>query len=353
MEQTDIHLEGFTQKSLRGNKRKSFLQEFATYLQEISKKVGFKLSSRGWCYQLEGFNVINKGQFDKCQKYINEARKKGFLPIDFVAEESARKFQGILEPTTKHPAEQLLGRINRVLQGHQFYFPDYWEDEEYYIQMLVEKIDLVTLFEPICVKYHIPIANSRGWSSILQRAEMALRFKEHEEKGSIPVLLYYGDHDPFGLAISDFLVKNLEDIAEAVEWTPENLIIDRFGLNHDFIQQFDLTWIDNLTTGTGKKPDYKNPIVIDYIKKYGERKVEANAVVIIPKEVRTFCEMKILEYLTPQVHDRYAVKKKAVIEQFDEILDENKLTEPLTDAMKRLAEYLTENGLWEEKPGGT
>jgi len=347
--QTETPEFSFPEKTLRGLKRVSFLENFAAYLIDISLKIGFKLSSRGWCYQLEGFNVINKGQFNRCQKYINEARKKGFIPIDFVAEDSARDFENITTPTTTHPAEKLHDRLEFLLHGEQLHTPDYWEGEEYYIQMVVEKVDLVTLFKPICEEYHIPIANSKGWSSILQRAEMALRFKEHEEQGQTPVLLYYGDHDPFGLAISDFLVKNLEDIAEGVGWWPSSLVIDRFGLNYDFIQNFDLSWIDNLITGSGKKPDYKNPIVANYISKYGERKVEANAVVIIPKEVRTFCEMKVLEYLTHEVRERYADKNQAIKEQYKKVLDDNELSEPITKAMKQMAQYLTEGNLWEEE----
>jgi len=49
--------------------------------------------------------------------------------------------------------------------------------------MLVEKIDLKSLFGPVCWDYHIPIATSKGWSSMLQRAEYARRFKQAENMG--------------------------------------------------------------------------------------------------------------------------------------------------------------------------
>ena len=40
-----------------------------------------------------------------------------------------------------------------------------------------------------------------------------------------------------------------------VDWPPENLIITRFGLNADFIDEHGLTWIDNLETSSGGQLD--------------------------------------------------------------------------------------------------
>src|SRR5690606_38765788 len=105
------------------------------------------------------------------------------------------------------------------------------------------KVDLVTLFSPVCKKYKIPIANSKGWSSMLQRAEYARRFQEARDKGLKCVLLYCGDHDPDGLRIGEFLRKNLQDLND-IKWEDgeigydaKDLIIDRFGLNYDFIEK--------------------------------------------------------------------------------------------------------------------
>lgn len=106
------------------------------------------------------------------------------LPVDFTAEEDARKFHGVEEPSSGDVSNTLAWMLRDVLDGSRYFTPDWWEGEEYYIQMVVEKIDLVTLFTPITSKYHIPIANSKGWSSILQRAEYSRRFKEAEEKGA-------------------------------------------------------------------------------------------------------------------------------------------------------------------------
>ena len=183
------------------------LREFAEKINELQKQIGFRVSARGWCYQLETERLINKDEFDKVESWINKCRKKGILPIDFTAEEEGRKFDVVEKPHTQSPIQEMKEWIEASMESEKYYTPDWWNGEEYYIQMLVEKIDLKTLFLPICKKYHIPIATSKGWSSMLQRAIYARRFKEAEDKGLQPVLLYCGDHDPDGLRISDFIKK--------------------------------------------------------------------------------------------------------------------------------------------------
>ncbi len=59
---------------------KQQLAEFVFFIQDISDEIGFKVSSRGWGYLLEGRGVIDKNQFDKVEGLINRCRKEGLLP---------------------------------------------------------------------------------------------------------------------------------------------------------------------------------------------------------------------------------------------------------------------------------
>lgn len=255
----------------KGQKRREELIDFSYALEEIGERAGFKISARGWAYQLEVERLINKSDFDLVEKIINECRKKGFLSIDFTAEEEGRKFSGVEEPSDLSPIEYMRQFLDGAMECQEWYDVDWWEGEKYYIQMVVEKIDLKTLFKPVCKKYRIAISSSKGWSSLLHRAEYARRFKEAEDRGLKCVLLYAGDFDPDGLRISEFLRKNLWDLRNIV-WDdessgydpggeiyemvkkkgevsknvlisdePEKLTINRFGLNYDFIIENNLT----------------------------------------------------------------------------------------------------------------
>lgn len=251
-----------------------------------------------------------------------------------------------------------------------YYTPDWWTDETYYIQILVEKVDLKTLFEPVCKKFHIPIATSKGWSSILQRAEFARRFKDAEEEGLICVLLYCGDHDPDGLRITENIRKNLYDVKD-VWWidettgynpggkiydngvlisdTPKKLIIDRFGLNYDFIIGHNLTWIDNLITSSGKDlagPSHRNhhlPYVQNYLKQFGPKKCEANALVIIPDEARKLCKAAIEKYLGNDALKRFDAKRQEVCDNLDEFKRRTGLDKTIMNVIKAIKKELGAN----------
>lgn len=325
------------------------LEVFSEFMKDISDDIGFRVSSRGWAYILEQKRYINKDQFDKVTNAINKARKKGYLPIDFTAEESARDFSGVEKQIYDNVIKDFGSWIRGTKNCAEYYTPDWWDGEDYYIQMVVEKIDLVTLFSPVCEEYHIPIANSKGWSSMLQRAEYARRFADARDKGLKCVLLYCGDHDPDGLRISEFIRKNLDDLKD-VTWSdgvrgydPINLVVDRFGLNYDFIEDNNFTWIDNLTTGSGKNladplhKNFKMPYVQKYLKDIGERKCEANAIIVLPEIARDFVRGVIESYVGTDAKDRFEVKRQETRDELSEFLTDSgtdKLMDEISEIVK-------------------
>jgi hypothetical protein len=332
----------------KGRNRKEKLDQFVDYLTKIQDQIGFKVSARGWCYQLEQFGLINKGQFNSIESLINKCRKEGYLPIDFVATEESRQFSGVEEPNTVSPIGFMKLYLEAALDCGSYYIPDWWDGEEYYIQMIVEKVDLVTLFKPICKEYHIAIASTKGWSSMLQRAEYAKRFQEAEEMNLKCVLLYCGDHDPDGLRISDFLRKNLFDLTD-IYWEdgtdgydPTDLTIERFGLDLGFILDNNLTWIENLITGSGKNlasPTHKNfhmEYVQNYLREIGIRKCEANALVVRPEQGRELCRDTIEKYIGSDSLDRFKNKREKV----KKILKEFRESTGLDKSIKKAIEII-------------
>jgi len=308
------------------------LKKFASSMIKLTSRLDFKVSSRGWCYVLENEGQIKKSEFDIVQRLINDCRKSGVLPIDICAEDGARIYNHIQSIDNANNSKYLDDLNTRIYQTLNTYTPySFWDDKKVYIQMLVEKIDLKSLFNPICEKYHVPIANCKGWSDINMRYDLMTRYKEYEAAGCQCYLLYCGDHDPSGLLISDTVRNNLSDISGAADWKPKHLIINRFGLNYDFIIDNNLSWIDGLETGSKKKindladprhPDHNKPYVQDYISQFGARKVEANALVIKPVEGRQLCEQAILNILQDddaisKYNDDMNKIRKTIIKQYE------------------------------------
>lgn len=315
------------------------MQSFATRIQGLQARIPRKVSSRGWCYLLEGMGVVTKGQFNLVEKAINDCRKEGLLPLDFVEADESRRFhhREAMTINTESP-EEYLERKLRYLLASDADKDDvtFWQQQKYYIEMLVEKKDLLNLFQDTCAKYHIAIANSKGWSDLISRGELALRFKEAEQIGLQPVLLYFGDFDVGGLLIAQQLRDNIADIQKATGYDPKNLIIDHFGLGYDFIQKHGLTWIDNLESGSGKVPDKSKKHVAEYIAKYGERKCEANAVLVREREVLELLEDTIRKYLP----DPFASYDKAIQETRERVrlvMDELGMKDSIKQWLARLA----------------
>ncbi len=335
----------------KGKNKHLKMDEFIKQVKEIQALVVKPMSARGWGYFLEGENVITKSEIDLVEGLINDCRKSGLLPIDFTAEEEGRQFSGIEEPTERTPIEYMKGYLEAVLNCEEWYTPDWWIGEKYYIQIIVEKIDLKYLFEDVCKEYHIPIATAKGWSSLRQRAEYAERFKDAEEKRGLKcVLLYCGDHDPDGLRISQFLRSNLNDLKDIVwsngkgGYNPQNLIIDRFGLNYDFIVANGLVWIENLITGSKKNladPNHKNynmEYLQKYLSRYGVRKVEANAILKNRDAGIQLCRNTIEKYLGSDALSRFERKREDIRTKVREFRDDTNLTEHIEAAINIIDE---------------
>jgi hypothetical protein len=300
------------------------LLAFCREIRQIASGLDFKVSSRGWCYILENRGDIAKGDFDAAQRLINDCRKTGLLPLDICAEDEASAVANLEALDETDPGEEAEAVIDYLDEAHLNYTPfSFFDDLDVYVEMLVEKVDLKNLFEPVCAEFRIPIANGGGWTDINTRAAVMRRFKDQQRAGKQCVLLWCGDHDPGGLNISNTIRSNFADLAGAVGWRPDELIIDRFGLNSDFIKGNGLIWINNLETGAKKEPgkpnrlddpnhrDHNKPYVRDYIAKYGVRKVEANALVVRPKEGRELCRQAILKYVPATAPKDYARKLAA------------------------------------------
>jgi hypothetical protein len=211
--------------------------------------------------------------------------------------------------SVKEEAEDIIDRMN---EAYRNYYPfSLWGNQEYYVQMAVEKMGVYSLFKKPTGEFDTPLVNIGGWSDINSRVAMMRRYAYWEARGKKCVVLPFVDHDPGGLHIVKFLLKNLADLSDAVGWSPDNLIIDRFGLNENFIRDHGLTWIDNLEISSGerlddpKHHDHDKDYVQSYIKKFGVRKVEANALVVCPEAARDLCRQAILKYVSRSALEKY------------------------------------------------
>ncbi len=317
------------------------LEVFAKEIRRIDSQRTRKMkySVRGWCYIAEGLGKIDKGQFDKFEKAINDCRKKGFLPIDFVSEDQdlTRRFHGIAKMSDPVKAlKDLKGVVQDFVSTLPTTTTNYWKDEKYYVMMCVEKGDILNLFKPICDEYKVPIVSSKGWYPILLRYYVAQLSKRAEEKGLAPVLLLFYDLDPAGLKISDTYRKGLEDCSGGSGWWPDKLIVKRFGLNARDIEKYGLTWIENLKTGSGREA--RNP---EYEIKFGRRKCESNALFRDDETLKAaeeICRNAIEGYYGKDVISRFGQKEETMKDEvFSDLYNGNVVKNFFSELDKMIA----------------
>ena len=306
-------------------------------LLEIMPRLDFNPGSRGWCYIMESHG-LSKGDFDSAEKLIARCRKDGLLPLDFCGDDDgARAFIGIEKLDDPDPEDEAQSWIDHLRGAHESYDPvSFWDYQDNYVEVLVEKIGLRNLFAPICAKYRVPLGNSKGSWSIWQRVKLLERFAARQAEGKDCVLLYCGDHDIHGLRISTHLRANLEDVLPAfkaaypdhADFDLDGVEIERFGLDADFITAQGLTWTEGLITGSGM--DLGDPAhrkngdhdVQSYIARFGERKVEADALVARPDAGRDLCERAILKFIDLDGVEEFEEERRQKREEMRAALDQ-------------------------------
>lgn len=310
---------------------------FAEGLQAVQALMSKKASSRGWAYILEEVSGLTKDQFNKAESRVVNARKWGYLSVDFTAMDGSRTPQGNAGINADYELddelEYMWGRLETALLT---YHPDTYQSyQPCYMELLVEKVDLVSMFEDIAQTYRIQVSNGRGDTDLHSIAGIHRRFMAAQARGQECVLLYCGDHDPKGVNISHTIRNRFDEsakqhFADGTRLEPIDFTIDRFGLNLDFIERHKLSKVPNLITGRKTKMKcldgrtyppgivgLDNPIHPDHMKSYVQKyldligrpeqawKVEANAMIVREKVSLDLFKQTIAKYVDADGIRRY------------------------------------------------
>lgn len=286
--------------------------EMGEAIEQMSRQTGYKFGPRGWAYYAEGLGLITKGEFDRFENLLTEMRKDGELDPDVIEPDGSRMATEVedFEAADDTPEERAQYAIDEISEGLRawargFTEYGYWDDLDFYVEMIVEKKDLVQIFKSTADRYNVRITNGKGDTDIHTRLAMLKRFRDHTEAGRRCVLLAIGDHDPKGLNIVEGLHRTIMSCAnlKGLDWDDPEFDVVNVGLTEKQIDGLGLMKIGNLETGGGKDlasprhPDHDKPYVQDYIAQFGVWKCEANALVGNPREARRLLEDVINEYI--------------------------------------------------------
>jgi hypothetical protein len=201
----------------------ALIHQVNSIIQEY-RSMGYSLSLRQVYYQLVAKNVIENKErsYKNLGNLISDARLAGLIDWSAI-EDRTRNIKG--NSHWQSPSH--------IIKSAAYSFAyDKWEEQDYHIEVWVEKDALVGVVGQICGKLDVSYFSCRGYVSQSEMWSAAQRLMQKSEGGQkTPVILHLGDHDPSGKDMS----RDIEDRLEVFGVTP---IFRRIALNMDQIEEY-------------------------------------------------------------------------------------------------------------------
>jgi hypothetical protein len=236
------------------------------------------LTIRQIFYQLvaAGKRENTRSKYTDLSRLIVAMREDGMLPWEIIDDRARRLSDKRGYEDAGEYAKQVsdfLGRYQRCLvQG-----------QEWYVETWCEKDALSVILEEIAWPYCIRHATCRGFDSRTMLHKFAGRAKAAKSRGQKPVLLYFGDFDPSGVAGGDATQQTLfESHGLEIEFM-------RVALSQDQIEAYHLPHAFEAV----KTKDTRAKRFIERYGKYGACELDA----LHPKVLRQITVNAIESYL--------------------------------------------------------
>ena len=215
---------------------------------------GFVLTLRQLYYQFVSRALIaNKvSEYKRLGSVINDARLAGLIDWSAI-EDRTRNLQTL--PSWSSPA-------NIIDSAAYSFRHDLWKDQDYRIEVWIEKEALAGVFQGVCQELRVPFFCCRGYVSQSEAWGAAQRLKQWSRGGQKTIILHFGDHDPSGIDMT-------RDIADRMEVFGVDLEeMKRLALNFDQVEQY------NPPANPAKETDSRFQ---SYMVKYGDESWELDA----------------------------------------------------------------------------
>jgi hypothetical protein len=225
---------------------------------------GLRLSLRQLYYwfvsHVPGF-PNTEHSYDRLGSIINDARMAGL--IDWNAIEDRGRW------LRSNPHWRSPDRI--IASAAESYAIDKWADQDYHVEVWIEKDALIGVIEDVCVSNDVGYFSCRGYTSQSEMWSSAMRLVDKIKQGHQVRILHFGDHDPSGIDMSrDIEQRLLLFICSHLGWARgrENFALERLALNMDQVEQY------NPPPNPAKMTDSRAP---DYVDQFGHQSWELDA----------------------------------------------------------------------------
>lgn len=278
---------------------------------EEYKKQGYSLTLRQVYYQMVARDIIenNERSYKNLGSLINDARLAGLIDWEAI-EDRTRNLRR--RSKWENPSEV----INSAAGSYHI---DYWEGQENYIEVWVEKDALVGIVGRICEKLDVNYFSCRGYVSQSEMWVASQRLKRRENEGKNIILLHLGDHDPSGIDMS----RDIMD--RQILFGSLDINFDRLALNMNQIDQYNPP--PNPTKITDSRAS-------SYINKFGYSCWELDA--LEPQVISELIEVNIKRFRDNDVYNLVKEREEEEIEELVNISENYNLISKNMDEIERL-----------------
>lgn len=210
----------YIEKNFSASSRDIIIQ-VNTILEEY-RALGYVLTLRQLYYQLvaRGHVENNMQSYKRIGSIVSDARLAGLVDWDMIED---RGREVVTPPHWNSPAEIV------EVAARQFAI-DKWADQDYHLEVMVEKQALEGVLIPVCRELDISFTANRGYSSSSAMREAGKRILSKMANGKDVVIFYLGDHDPSGMDMTRDVRERLGLFAET------EIEVDRLALNYDQVE---------------------------------------------------------------------------------------------------------------------
>lgn len=191
--------------------------------------MGLTLTLRQLYYQFVSRDLIDNTiqEYKKLGNTINAARLAGL--IDWRSMED--RTRNLYKMSSWDNPKQILK------SAASSYKIDLWENQDFYIEIWVEKEALSGVIDDACYTYRVPYFSCRGYTSQSEQWAAGMRMVDKINDGKTVLVLHFGDHDPSGIDMTRDNDERLKMFISA-HADADNFSIKRMALNMDQVDEY-------------------------------------------------------------------------------------------------------------------
>lgn len=264
---------------------------------------GYTLSLRQLYYQMVARGLIENSlqSYKRLGNLVSDARLAGLIDWQMIED---RNRETIAPPMWKNPAQ--------IVKAAAAQFAiDRWKDQEFHVEVMVEKAALEGVLIPVCREQGVRFTANRGYSSSSAMYEVGQRLRHSAGVGKEVHILYLGDHDPSGIDMT-------RDVKDRLElFSDEEICVKRLALNMDQVEQL------NPPENPAKTTDSRYGA---YIEQFGESSWELDAVE--PAELARLVTNYVIGLRDADLWDAALEKEAAMRERLEEFANQYEQDNP-------------------------